>query len=43
MFPADPGTNNLRVFVIKTATQDVKAGPAAEVLAQKMIDRSEAA
>ncbi len=43
MFPADPGSNNMRVFVVKVATQDVKAGPAADVLAQKVIDRSKAA
>jgi hypothetical protein len=42
MFPADPGSNNSRVFVVKTATQDVKAGPAADVLAQRVIDQEAA-
>lgn len=43
MFPADPGSNNLRVFVVRTAARDVKAGPAADLLARQVIDRSEAA
>jgi hypothetical protein len=43
IFPADPGSNNLRAFVIKTATRDVKAGPAADTLAQQVIDRTKAA
>lgn len=43
MFPADPGSNNIRVFVIRTATRDIKAGPAADALAQQVIDRSQAA
>lgn len=38
MFPADANTNNLRVFVVTTATVEVKAGPAADVLAKKMLD-----
>lgn len=43
MFPADPGSNNMRVFVVKTATQEVKAGPAADGLAQRVIDQTKAA
>jgi hypothetical protein len=43
MFPADPGSNNLRVFVLKTSTQEVKSGPAADGLAQRVIDESRAA
>lgn len=43
MFPADPGSNNIRVFVIRAAARDIKAGPAADALAQQVIDRSKAA
>jgi hypothetical protein len=42
MFPADSGSNNLRIYVITTACAEVKAGQAAEVMAQKALD-SEAA
>jgi hypothetical protein len=37
MFPADGGSNNLRIYVLATATVEVKAGPAADVLAQKVL------
>ena len=37
MFPADPNGNNQRIFVITAATAEVKAGPAAEVLAQRAL------
>ena len=37
MFPSDAQSNNLRMFVVGTATIEVKAGPAADVLAQKVI------
>ena len=37
LFPADPNGNNQRIFVITAATAEVKAGPAAEVLAQKVL------
>jgi len=37
LFPADPHGNNQRIFVISAATIEVKAGPAAEVLAQKVL------
>lgn len=37
MFPADSGSNNLRIYVLATATVEVKAGPAADVLAQKAL------
>jgi len=37
LFPSDPGTNNQRVFVITTSTLEIKAGPAAEVLAQRVL------
>ena len=36
-FPADAGGNNLRVYVLTAAATEVKAGPAAEVLAQRVL------
>ena len=40
LFPADPGANNQRVFVISAATLEIKAGPAADALAQRMLAQS---
>jgi len=37
VFPADSGGNNLRVYVLTGAATEVKAGPAAEVLAQRLL------
>ena len=37
MFPSDPGSNNLRIYVIAAATVEVKSGPGADVLAQKVL------
>ena len=37
MFPADSTANNQRMFVVTAATLEVKAGPAAEVLAQRVL------
>lgn len=37
MFPSDSGSNNLRIYVLAAATVEVKAGPAADVLAQKVL------
>jgi uncharacterized protein DUF6982 len=37
MFPADVHSNNQRIYVITTSTLEVKAGPAAEVLAQRVL------
>lgn len=37
MFPADPGSNNLRVYVVTASTVEVKAGPGAEILAQRAL------
>lgn len=37
VFPADAGSNNLRAYVVTGAATEVKAGPAAEVLAQRML------
>ena len=33
VFPADPYSNNLRVYVLRAATKQVKLGPAADELA----------
>lgn len=40
MFPADSGSNNLRVYVVATSTAEVAAGPAADRLAQRAIEES---
>jgi hypothetical protein len=37
LFPADADGNNQRIFVITAATVEIKAGPAAEVLAQRVL------
>ena len=37
MFPSDKDSNNLRVYVLTAACQEVKAGPAADTLAQKVL------
>jgi hypothetical protein len=37
LFPADPGSNNQRVYVVVSSTEEVKAGPAAEALASRML------
>jgi hypothetical protein len=37
MFPADSGSNNLRIYVLASSTVEVKAGPAADVLARKAL------
>jgi hypothetical protein len=38
VFPADGAGNNTRIYVISTSTAEVKAGPAAEALAQKVLN-----
>ena len=38
MSPADAGSNNLRIYVMSTGAVDVKAGPAADMLVQKVLD-----
>ena len=40
MFPADPASNNLRIYAVTAAAAEVKAGPAAEQLAQRILDES---
>ena len=42
MFPADAGSNNLRIYVITSACAEVKAGPAAELMAQKALSQDAA-
>jgi hypothetical protein len=37
MFPSDPGSNNERVYVLRAATAEIKAGPMAEALATKVL------
>lgn len=37
LFPADTGTNNIRIFVVAAATAEVKAGPAAELMIQRLL------
>ena len=37
LFPADPESNNIRVYVLSAATAEIKAGPAAEELARKAL------
>jgi uncharacterized protein DUF6982 len=42
LFPADAESNNQRIFVITTSTLEIKAGPAAEVLAQRVLAQAPA-
>lgn len=37
MFPSDATSNNLRVYVVTSSTVEVKAGPAAEAMAQRAL------
>ena len=37
MFPADPDTNNTRIFVINAAASQVQTGPDAEALARRIM------
>jgi hypothetical protein len=39
VFPADAGVNNLRVYVLTAAAAEIKAGPAAEALARRILDQ----
>ena len=38
MFPADAGSNNLRVFVLAAVDAQIEEGTAAEELAQRILD-----
>jgi len=37
LFPADPESNNIRVYVLAAAAVEIKAGPAAEALVRKIL------
>ncbi len=43
VFPADSGSNNLRVYVVTTATKEVRAGAAADAMAQRALQAGKAA
>ena len=43
VFPSDPGSNNLRIYVLTAATTKIQAGPAAEALARQMLQSGKAA
>jgi hypothetical protein len=38
LFPSDPGSNNLRIYVMTYAAVEVRATAAAEAMAQKALD-----
>jgi hypothetical protein len=38
LVPADPASNNLRVYVVTAAAAEIKAGPAAEQLARGVLE-----
>jgi hypothetical protein len=40
VFPADSAGNNLRIYVVAAATADVKAGPAADALVERLLARA---
>ena len=42
LFPADADSNNQRIYVITGSTLEIKAGPAAEVLAQRVLEEAPA-
>jgi hypothetical protein len=37
LFPADKGSNNVRVYVVMKSTKEVKAGPMADALATRLL------
>lgn len=39
MFPSDKDNNNLRAYILTAACLEVKAGPGADVLAQKVLNQ----
>ena len=39
LVPSDTGTNNLRIYVVTAAAAQIKAGPAAENLARRVLDK----
>ncbi|HET7225960.1 MAG TPA: hypothetical protein VFK69_09645 [Candidatus Eisenbacteria bacterium] len=36
MFPSDGGSNNMRIYVVASATVEIKTGPAAEAMMQRL-------
>ena len=38
LFPSDHDSNNLRVYVVTASTREVRAGPAAEALATRILE-----
>jgi len=40
LFPSDPGSNNLRIYVMTYAAVEVRAATAAEAMAQKALDEA---
>lgn len=42
LFPSDSGSNNQRIYVITASTDEVKAGPQAETLAQRLLAQERA-
>ena len=42
LFPSDPGSNNLRIYVMTYAATEVRAAAAAEAMAQKLFDEEAA-
>jgi len=40
LFPADPESNNIRVYVLAVAAAEIKAGPAAEALVRKVLSQT---
>ena len=42
LFPSDPGSNNLRIYVMTYAATEVRAGSAAEAMAQKQLEKEAA-
>ena len=42
LFPSDPGSNNLRIYVMTYAAVEVRAAAAAEAMAQKALDEEAA-
>lgn len=42
LFPSDPGSNNLRIYVMSYAATEIRAAAAAEAMAQKTLDQEAA-
>jgi hypothetical protein len=42
MFPADPGSNNLRIYVLTYSTTEIRAGVGAEQMARKALEEEAA-